>query len=331
MIETGGVFFDAKGLVHPPNKIVASPHYLPDPRGNRSRNGVRYVKILFSERQRLLEKKFPSYINFDRVFGQRLCELPVSNIDHLYRPVDRLRELRQKASLDDVEEQALSFVETLKESSNVPWRNLGISGSILVKLHLPTSDIDPVVYGSTNCRNVYVALKSQIGNEKGPIKPYDVVELKRLHKFRYRDTTMSFEDFIRTKSGKVLQGKFMGRGYTIKMVKNWNEVGEKYGSVRYSPVGHAKVAAKVADSSEAIFTPCRYLIKSVRILDGPDVDPPREIASFRMRFCDQAVRGENIVASGKVERVRRENGEESYRLVVGGRPSDFILRTKKAL
>ena len=34
------VIFDVKGLVHPPNRVVAFIRYVPDPNGNRQRNRI---------------------------------------------------------------------------------------------------------------------------------------------------------------------------------------------------------------------------------------------------------------------------------------------------
>jgi predicted nucleotidyltransferase len=137
---------------------------------------------------------------------------------------------------------------------------------------------------------------------------------------------MSFEDFVAVESRKVLQGKFMGRDYFIRFVKDWNEVGEKYGDVCYKNCGYAKIEATVVDDSESIFTPCTYKIENVRIVEGPEIQPIREIASFRGRFCEQARRGEVVIAQGKVEHVtdRRQN-REYFRLLLGGKPSDYMV------
>lgn len=326
MVEADGVFFDVRGVVHPPGKVIVSLHFLPDPKGDRKKGGATYSRASsFSESQRLLEENFPEYIVNDPVFGERLCELPAGGIDRLYSPINRLRELRTQAQLDEVEEQALSFIELLRESSNVPWRGLGVSGSILVKLHLPSSDIDPVVYGSKNCRKAYAALKSMMESE-GPVKPHDIEGLKRLYEFRSRDTIMPFRYFVRTESRKVLQGKYLGRDYSIKLVKDRGEIKEKYGSIRYSPVGYAKIRAKITDDSEAIFTPCRYSIEGARVIEGTNVGPIQEIVSFRMRFCEQARRGEEVITMGKVERILGEGRREGYRLIVGGKITDFMMR-----
>jgi predicted nucleotidyltransferase len=216
-------------------------------------------------------------------------------------------------------------MEILKDSASAPWDVLGISGSLLVKLHAPDSDIDPVIYGSENCRRVYKALESLTQDSRSNIKPYTKEELPRLFDFRVKDTQMSFKDFERVESRKVLQGKFKDRDYFIRFVKDWNEIDEKYGGVCYKNTGYSKIKAAIIDNSEAIFTPCSYKISSAEILEGACF-PIEEIASFRGRFCEQARKGEVVIAQGKVEKVmdyRRDR--EFHRLLIGNKPSDYMI------
>lgn len=320
------ILFDVKGLVHSLERVVAFIRFVPDPNGDRKRNEIAYRKVYaLKERYALLERAFPQYLVYDPVFGERLCEVPVKAIEHHYRPAERLQDLLRSDELDEVESQALRFIRLLKKTASVSWSKLGVSGSILVKLHTPASDIDPIVYGSKSCHKVYSTLKSLLENEESPVRPYDSEELKRLFDFRSKDTLTAFEDFVRTESRKVLQGKFMGRDYFIRFVKDWNEVEERYGAVRYASEGYAKIRARVVDDSEAIFTPCRYKISGVEVLEGVHVEPIEEIVSFRGRFCEQARNGEVVVAQGKVERVQRVEKPEYFRLLLGNKVSDHMI------
>ena len=320
------VFFDVKGLVHPSSRVVAFLRYVPDPNGDRKKDGMRYRKVYaLSERYALLKQLFPQYLVYDPVFNEHLCEVPVKTVKNHYQPADRLRELRHGDRLDEVERQALRFAELLKENANVPWSKLGISGSILVNLHTPASDIDPIVYGSETCYKVYSALRSLLKDRKSPFKPYSQKELKELFDFRSKDTAMRFEDFVRTDSRKVMQGKLMGRDYFTRFVKDWNEIEEKYGMIHYKPEGYAKIKAMVVDDSEAIFTPCCYKVDNVKILEETRVEPIEEIMSFRGRFCEQAKNGETVIAQGKVERLQKEGAREHYRLLLGNKISDHMI------
>ncbi len=322
------VLFDVKGFVHPPNRVVAFIRYVPDPKGYRKKDELSYRKVYaLVERYALLERAFPQYLVYDPVFDERLCEVPLKDITRHYRPAERLQKLLRLDNLDEAESRALELIRILKETANVSWNELGISGSILVKLHTKDSDVDPVVYGSKSCYKVYFALKSLRENRESPIKPYEPKELKKLFEFRSKDTFMAFGDFVRTESKKVLQGKFAGTDYFIRFLKNWNEVEERYGEVRYKSEGYVKIRARIIDDSEAIFTPCCYRIRDVEILEGIHVEPIREIVSFRGRFCEQARKGEVVVAQGKVERVRRADKPEYYRVLLGNTVSDQMVLT----
>lgn len=321
-----GLIFDVKGLVHPPNKVIAFPRFIPDSSGNRKYKGVTYKKIYaLSTRFKFLERNFPQYIMYDPVFDEKLCEVPFKNVKKYYSPIDRLQEIRRSNEQDELEVCALEFFEYIKHYADVPWSKMGISGSLLVKLHMPGSDIDPIIYGSGNCRNFYEALRMMQQDVKGILKFYSIEELQELFPFRFQDTRVSFKDFVQTESRKVLQGKFKGRDFFIRFVKDWNEVQEQYGTIRYKNVGHAKIRAEIEDDSEAIFTPCIYKLRNVDVLEGVRF-PIEEIASFRGRFCEQAKKGEVVVAQGKVEHVidKRQN-REYFRLLLGNKPSDYMI------
>lgn len=328
LIETNAnLIFDVKGLVQPAHRIVAFIRYFPDEKGKRTREGRSFDKIYsLPKRYALLKDRFPEYLVYDPVFDETLCEVPVHSVRKHYKPVDKLEELRGSNGLDSLQRKALRFAELLKETAGIQWSALGISGSIMVGLHTPESDIDPVVYGSENCKKVYSALESMFKNEHESVKPYTQRDLKVLFDFRSKDTAIGFEDFLRTESRKVMQGKFNGTDYFTRFVKDWDEIDENYGDVQYKNIGNARVEARVVDDSESTFTPCTYEIESVKSLAGLRIECVKEIVSFRGRFCEEARRGETVVAQGKVERVtdRRKN-EEHYRLLIGGKHSDYII------
>ena len=326
--DQNGIIFDVKGLIHPPDRIVAFPRFLPTLNGERKLTNIEYNKIYsLSERFSFLEEFFPQYIVQDHIFNERMCEVPHEALKQHYKPNECLQRLRNTDELDNTEKAALHFMELLKGNSRVPWNKLGVSGSIMVKLHTPSSDIDPIVYGSKASYRVHSSLKKILEDKNSPFKAYDLDGLQELFDFRSKDTVTSFEDFVRTDSRKVSHGKFMERDFFIRFVKDWNELGEQYGSIIYKPQGRARIKATVADDSEAIFTPCSYKLANVEILEGPTVEPIEEIVSFRGRFCEQAKSGEVVIAEGKVERVQQKGMREHFRLLIGSTPSDHMILT----
>ena len=195
----------------------------------------------------------------------------------------------------------------------------------MIGLNKESSDIDIVVYGSKNCFSVYKAMRELLDRGES-IKPYGDEDLKRLYRFRYPDTYMRYEDFEKVETRKVTQGLYLGRDFFIRFVKDFDEENEGYGSVLYRNCGRVLVKARVVDSSDSIFTPCRYRIGEVKVLKGRKVEPITEVASFRGRFCDQAREGETIVAQGKLERVEAADElERHYRVLLGGSPEDYMI------
>jgi len=332
LVETfDGNLFDVKGLVHPSGKVVAFIRYTPHSKGERKRGKNAYQKVYpLHERYDLLRKRFPQYLVNDKVFGELLCEVPIESIKHHYQPIAYLEGLRRRRRLDRLEDAALRFARLLKDAAGIHWDSLGVSGSLLVGLHTASSDIDIVVYGSQNCYRVYETLKRFIAEEKSPVKSYSRNELKDLFGFRSKDTSMSFEDFVRTESRKVLQGKFEGHDYFVRCVKDWHEINEQYGSVLYRSAGYTKIRAVVTDNSQMIFTPCHYEIDDVDIVEGSKVKAIEEIVSFRGRFCEQARKDEIVKAAGKIEKVQERGKKAFYRLLLGNNISDYMTIDEKA-
>jgi len=328
LIETENhVIFDVKGLVHPPNKVIAFPRYIPSPQGARRGQKGLYGKIYsFSERFRFLEQNMPDLIVHDSVFDETLCEVPVGTVVERYEPVEKLRLLRTSKGLGDLERKVVQLAEELKEAAGIPWSSVGISGSVLAGLYTAKSDVDPVVYGEENSRRAYAALEALLKDAASGFKPYSREELQALFDFRSKDTIMSFEDFARVERRKAFQGMYVGTDYFIRFVKDWSQVSEQYGDICYRNSGYARISATIADDSEALFTPCTYRVEDVQVASGPKLSPIKEIASFRGRFCEQAKKGEAVTAQGKVELVTdKRDSSEHYRLILGNKPSDYMV------
>jgi uncharacterized protein len=328
LIKTkSGVVFDVKGLLHPPDKVIAFPRFIPSPTGTRKGNGVTYGKVYsLDERFKYLQENHPELIVFDQVFGETLCEVPVDQVSCLYQPSKKLAQMRKARQLNALEAKAVKLATKLKDKTGIPWNAIGVSGSIMAGLTTSNSDIDPLVYGVENSRKVYSALQELRSDVDSGFKPYSQAELRTLYTFRSKDTQMAFEDFQLVESRKAFQGMFMGTDYFVRFVKDWRELSERYGDVCYRNSGYVRVAGEIDDASDALFTPCIYGLKNVEVLEGPNLSPISEVVSFRGRFCMQGIEEEKITAQGKAELVsNQKTGETHYRLILGNNPSDFMV------
>jgi len=323
--SSNGLLFAVKGLVHPPDAVVAYLRYAPDPEGERNRGETRYRRFYhFKQQEELLRKECPACLFWDPVFGAWLQGVPKDRIRLVYDPSWKLAELRRSEFLDELEERVVEFAALISERGGVPESSVGVSGSVLVGLHSPASDVDLVVYGTQHCRGIHTALQELLDEPTSEVRRLDDGEMRALYTSRSQDTPMSFQHFAALEGRKVNQGSFRGDEYFIRFVQAPAEIGEDYGDRKYTALGQATIEATVVDADKAMFTPCSYKVEDVRLM-GPQLSLPLpvEVTSFRGRFCEQAREGERIFAKGKLERVVARGGDISYRLLLGG-PGDYM-------
>ena len=318
--------FTVKGLIHPPDRVIAYLRYVPDSRGSRVRNGVRYRRLYrFEEQDAVLRARYPVYLSDDPVFGLRMQSVPLDHIDVVHDPREYLTSLWNRGSGDQLEEEAARLAQILWKSAAVQPSDLGISGSLMLGLQREGSDLDLVVYGEMPGRRVYQTLQKMLDQTEGELRRPDRRELTALHAEHRGQTPLSFESFVRHQDRKVNEVRFRGHETFIRFVKLVGEIDERYGDQRFEGLGTAVVRARVTDDRDAIFTPCRYGVDRSVLVGAEALRDLREIVSFRGRFSDQARMGEQIVARGSLERVAHQERSESYRLVVGGQAGDYLL------
>jgi predicted nucleotidyltransferase len=319
-----GAIFEVKGLVHPPDRLIAYPRYIPDEQGDRVKDSRRYRKVYpLHERYALLRQRYSQLLVRDSVFDTEMPEVPLNEILVHHRPGEALARLLNETHSDDAAQCATSLASLISSRSGVPFPGLGISGSVMVGLHTPSSDIDIIVYGHTESSQVREAMKRLL-SEGDPVRPYRPDEMKRLHRFRAVDTPIPYSEFVRHEARKTFQGMYQDREFFIRYLPRPYEFGETYGDARYHSEGLVKVKAEVENASESFFTPCRYRLARVDVVEGSPVPDIVEAVSFRGRFCEQAEAGETVMLRGKLERV--DTAEGSYRrILLGGGSSDIMI------
>jgi predicted nucleotidyltransferase len=321
------LIFDVKGILHPQKRIIAFLRYYPSPNGVRVRNNTKYSKIYqLSDRFKFLQNNFPQYLFQDQYSGQILQGIPHKDIKKIYDPTETVKLLLKKNKLSNLEKASISFIKIL--SKEVDSDSIGISGSLMVGLHTQKSDIDIVVYGKDTCYKIHEYLAEILDEREHGIRPMTIDELQDLHYFRNQQTESAFSTFVQLEKRKHISGMYNNREFFMRFVKAPSEIDKKYEDYSYKKVGFAVVKGTVDDDSEAIFTPSKYKLKDTGIIEGVQVKDIREIISFRGRFCEQAKKGETIVASGKIEKVIRQDGSEWYQMVLGERRDDYLMPIK---
>jgi predicted nucleotidyltransferase len=260
----------------------------------------------------------------DAVFGRELQGIPKAKIQQIYRPVESLERLNNLETCDPLQQDVVTFAQLIEEAARVKINCLGISGSVQVNLHGPTSDIDLIVYGKRAGRAVQLALRrAHLAPDQG-IVGYHMDTYRSVYNLRWSGSGIPIEKMILVDGLKSMHGIFGGHHYFVRAVFDWEEIDHKYGDLTYNQIGYAKARCVITQDREGVYTPCRYEIDNVEFLKGTKADDIREIVSFRGRFCEQVRQDEEVIVQGTLEKVIR--GKEKWvRFLLGDRPTDILI------
>ncbi|BAW31937.1 MAG TPA: DNA polymerase subunit beta [Methanothermobacter sp.] len=307
------LFFATTSYLHPEDRLIAFLRYIPDPRGERSRNGRRYSKVDSEGAYKFLGENHPIYLYDAENIGKTIIAVPNDLIDEIITPTVRLKEIIRQGPSDDLLEKVLIIADTFHDEASISYNDMGISGSILPSLYDPeNSDIDFVIYGLENHRRAletFAKLKNQ-----GPFKSLNEDYWLKVYRKRIKDDTLSFREFCWYEERKNNRGLVDGTLFDILATRSWDEIEGSWGDTIYKPLGRIKIEARVYDAMASFDNPATYKVEDVHILEGPSVDI-EEVVSFTHTYAGQAREGEVIIAKGKLERYT--GARNGYRVVVG--------------
>jgi len=255
--------------------------YVPDPSGDRvNPEGVRYRKAEFEESFDLVRREKPSYAG-------RFLRIPLGDIRRAYKPEERLdfcagRDRRVRALVD---------------LFSLPAGAMGCTGSRLLGMESPASDIDLVVYGKAFW-SARETLRRAVEGGSLPCIPEDTWRTV----YRKRDPEIPFEVFLLHERRKWNRGIAAGTYFDLLFTRS-------YDTLAGDPVPEGQrirrmtLEARVTDASLAFDSPAVYLV------EHGEVD---RIVSFTHTYSGQALPGELVEACGVLER----HGSERW-LVVG--------------
>ena len=335
-IETkkDNLFFDVKGLAHPEDRKICFLRFYPHPEGDRIKSGINFKKVYnINERYSILREKFPNYLFFSKEQDLELQGVENDKIKHIYTPRHFFKVLKEKVILNHNEKKSRELCNFFITRGEIPDNSIGISGSTMVGLNKEDSDIDIIVYGTKTSLKFQERLKKILIESKN-CRMYTLEEFRTHYNWRFGGSGISFEDFMRSEKRKLHQGKFQGIDFFIRYIKSPEDWKGSYYDYRYKNYGRLKVKAKITESKDAIFTPCSYKIKCLKVLDSQLISNEinfrniNEIDSFRGRFCEHAKEGETVLVEGKLEKVNFQDKEEYFRILLTDQINDKMIILK---
>jgi predicted nucleotidyltransferase len=233
----------------------------------------------------------------DPAQGLRFSFIPHERVRRYYVPEERLSQILVDPR-DPLEEEVCELVNMLTDASGVSPHVLGITGSILLRLHNPGfSDIDLTVYGRTQ------ALAIRSATEK--LKGARLQEVDHARRQRWRTETVTRfgltpEEVAYLETRRWNYFLFRGRYVSVHPTREDGEILEEYGDRRYKARGVATIEATVAEASDALFLPATYHLAEVRIIEGEASDIGT-LVSYEGLYCNAADPGDRVLARGQVE------------------------------
>jgi predicted nucleotidyltransferase len=204
---------------------------------------------------------------------------------------------------------AAQFTLAVSRKSGVPTNRMGLTGSSLISLNSPTSDLDLIAYGEVECRKIHKTLANL--REKGTIQAYSQDSIGHILENRWGNTGHNLSLYRDLETSKLLHGLSYGREYFWRFLKPTADVETS------KPLSVQTVTARVVDDGDSIFTPCRYHV------EPQTREKVSEFFSYRGKFTEQARIGDIVRARGILEEVSTSEGV-IHRLILGG-PGDYML------
>ena len=122
-----GSIWEVKGFMHPQDHLIAYPRYVPCGKG--------YVKVSsLTMKCNLLDSTYKRFMKYSSVYDMVLPHIPKKSIVKVYDPKTRLLEVFREPK-DPLEQAASKMLHMMLDMYNVDLELLGITGSMLPKLH----------------------------------------------------------------------------------------------------------------------------------------------------------------------------------------------------
>jgi predicted nucleotidyltransferase len=311
-----GFIFNTLGYEHPNSRVFAFLKYIPSElraffKVEMLERTWKYnnVELLRAEKlytaqnyQSFIDtfgKNFPDYLYYCPFRQKELISAPLSSIENVYVPRDCLVWLSKLQTPDSLQKIALDLINLLSMESGVELQDFGIHGSIALNMHAAESDIDFVVYGSDNFREVEETIE----------------RLVKAGKLRY-----IFGN--RLDAARRFKGRYLDKIWMFNAIRKPEEKVLTYGAFRFEALAPVTFHCTVNDDSETMFRPAVYKISNYMPLDAvselQEDKIPDVVVSNIGCYRNVARSGGQIKVAGTLERVESTiTGEVTHQVVVG--------------
>ncbi len=288
-----------------------------------------WKKVATEQANQLLQQHYPDYLHYSPVLDAHLHAVAADRIVKHHQPKHRLQQIMQAnrhdiardgvyaasqsgtgaaiardgvyaasqsgAGAAAVERDLFRLCELFGQHG-LELAQTGVTGSILVGVQNPDSDIDLVCYGREVFHQCRAITRKLI--EHGHLQ--DLNDQDWRQSYQRRSCDLSFDDYVWHERRKGNKAVINGRKFDLNFIDSCASVG----AVAYQKCGAITLQCRVIDDTRAFDYPAEFKI---------DHDEIGSIVSFTATYTGQAVSGEMVEVSGVLE--QSEQGVQ--RIVVG--------------
>ncbi|TRW96969.1 hypothetical protein [Candidatus Methylobacter oryzae] len=293
-IETAeGIIFAVVEQGVEENKVLCFLRYISTSSG--------WQKLATGQANHFLQQQYPDYLHYSPVLDAHLHAVATDRIVKHHRPKLRLQQLMQADK--DAANQSGAVVERdlvelckLFQQHGLDLAQIGVTGSLLVGVQNPASDIDLVCYGRDIFHQCRAITRKLI--KSGALQ--DLNDRDWQQSYDRRSCELSYDDYVWHERRKYNKAVINGRKFDLNFIDDRASLE----AISYQKRGPITLQCKVIDDFHAFDYPAEFKIDHRQIAS---------IVSFTATYTGQAVRGETVEVAGVLE--QSEQGLK--RIVVG--------------
>jgi predicted nucleotidyltransferase len=301
--------------------------------------GKQYKRILKSyslegqeDNLQLMKQIEPDYLYHSKMYGVDFLAVPNERIKKYYYPEVRLQEILQENSqFDELEQKVKTLAELLHDHLEIPFKNMGITGSILWKGQTEKSDIDFMIYGNEYAQNFNEQF-TRIYEVFPDIKPMSADKSSRYAKSITRKSGIPISISEKYVAKKKWLSVYGDTNLSLIFSPTPSEIPFNYGEELFTPIVPINIECVISNSDLGYAYPSIYEVKECKILtkDSTLTDIEiRRILSFEGALTGFFRRGDKVVVRGLLEKVVNvKNNTEFYQIILGTKEcigNEFII------
>lgn len=269
-------------------KVIGIPKYFrvdSTERDSRVINGYYFGRNNSIEESILYSKLFTNtQVKKVSRFGEELCLFDVSEIEKIYNPFEKAKELYQYDGDETILNDTKLIINIMINELGISIDDIGIEGSILIEGYQENSDIDIVVKGIESVKKLQENFVLLRGNNF--IKLYDKADLSLIFSRRKNYESFDTLDEMLEQECSRTVGLINGRRFWMQPILGNNYL-EMQANRRLHKLGNFSSNAEVVDSSNAFLWPTYYTVynKHYGLVKVECYDPV---------YMNQAIKGEQV-------------------------------------